>query len=154
VLAQEPGDAPDPARERSDVAVEDRKLGGEREQANVERALDELVRRLERAGKVDRLAVERIELGRQKPLGRCDEIKELRVPLEIEIRPAGVVRRDRRQGEGRGSWTRGGRGVIGRRRGWDGLGGRVQHWGGRKVGATKAAVRMMIRDPAAATIAD
>ena len=40
VLAQEPGDAPDPARERSDVAVEDRKLGGEREEANVERALD------------------------------------------------------------------------------------------------------------------
>ena len=111
-------------------------LAASDEEANVERALDELVRRLERGGKVDRLAVERIELGRQKPLGRREEIEELRVPLEIEIRPAGVVGGDEREGEGRGRRKRG---RIGRRRGRR-LGGRIQHVGALEVGATKAAV--------------
>ena len=137
MLAQQPGDAADPARESGDVAVEDRKLGGERDKADVERALEQLFRGLERGGKVDRLAVELIEVGRQQPLGRREEIEELRVALEIEVGPAGVVGGDEREGEGRGGrW----RGLLDRRRGRRGLGGRIQHWGGRKVGATKAAV--------------
>ena len=52
------------------------------------------------AGKSIELAVERIELSRQEPFGRRDEIEELRVAFEIEIGPAGVVGGDRRQGEG------------------------------------------------------
>ncbi len=103
MLAQQPGDAPDPARETRNVAIEDRKLGEEGEKANVERAGQQLFRGLERGGKIDRLAVECIEIGRQEPLGRREEIEELRVALEIEVRPAGVVGGDGRQGEGVGA---------------------------------------------------
>jgi hypothetical protein len=46
MLAREPGDISEPLREARDIAVEDRELRHERQQPQVERALEELLRGL------------------------------------------------------------------------------------------------------------
>ena len=150
MLAQEPVDAADPAGETGDVAIEDRKFREQQQEADVERPPEKLFRGLDPGGKAGGGAVELVvlvDVARQDPFGRGEEVEVVRVALEIEVRPAGVVGGDGGEGEGGGRGRSGG--LVGRRR----LGGGIEHWGGPEVGATKTAVRMMIRDPAAATIA-
>ena len=76
-----------------EVAVEDRKFRQERQEADVERSGEQLFRRREGRGKIDRLALERVEVGRQESFGRGEEVEEFRVALEIEVGAAGIVGR-------------------------------------------------------------
>src|SRR5580700_10861533 len=99
MFAHEPRDMSEPLREARDVAVEDRELRQERQQAQVERTLEKLLRRLRRGGKIDRSAIEGIVARGKLPLRGGGEIHEFRVAFEIEIGPAGVFIRDERKRE-------------------------------------------------------
>ena len=90
MFVDEPSDISEPLREAGDIAIEDRELGHEREQANVERALEQLLRRLQRGRKIDRGAIEGVIAGGKQPLRGRHEIHELRVAFEIEIGPAWI----------------------------------------------------------------
>ncbi len=48
------------------------------------------------------LAVEIVIFARQLPFGRRRIVQKIHVAVEIEVRPARIVRRDRRQGGGIG----------------------------------------------------
>ena len=108
-------------REPFQVAVEDRQLRAEDQQAQVEGAREEAVDRPERRRERDRFAVERVIVDRQQAFGRGKEIQVLGVALQIEVRAARVVGRDRRKRKG--IW-RGGRGFggLGRGHGFRGRG--------------------------------
>ena len=97
MFLDEPGDISEPLREARDITVEDRELRHEHDEAQVERALEELLRRLQRGRKVDRRAIEGVIARGKQPLGGRDEIHELRIAFEIEIRPAWVVLGDERK---------------------------------------------------------
>ena len=125
MFLDEPGDVSDPLREARDVAVQDRELRHEHEQAQVERALEELLRRLHRGRKIDRSAIEGIVARGKQPLRGRDEIHEFRVAFKVEVGPAGVVLRDKREREGVRRGADGGRG-WGRRS--DEQFGRRFHW--------------------------
>ncbi len=108
MFRDEPGDVSEPLGEARKIAVQDRELGHERKQANVERALEKLVGRLKRGGKVDRGAIESVIGGRKLSLRRRDEIHELGVALKVEIGAAGIFIRDERQRKGVGRQGSGG----------------------------------------------
>src|SRR6185312_3785487 len=100
MLAYKPCNVSQPLHEARDVAVEDRELCHENEQAQVERPLEEFLRGLRRRGKIDGGAIEGIIARGKLPLRGCDEIHEVGVAFEIKIRPTWLVHRNERQGEG------------------------------------------------------
>ena len=111
--AQEPVDAADPAGETGDVAIEDGKFRQQQQEADVERPPEELGRGLDPGGKAGGGAVELVvlvDVARQDPFGRGEEVEVVGVALEVEVRAAGVVGGDGGEGEGGGgglSLTRG-----------------------------------------------